>query len=74
MADEINKPVIDPAEQDVLMREIFQRTPQPIPRMQEGGPVQEGGMPMPMPPPDGPPMGPAGPPMGPAAGPPPGLL
>ena len=49
MADEINKPVIDPAEQDVLMREIFQRTPQPIPRMQEGGPVQEGGMPMPMP-------------------------
>ena len=53
MADEINKPVIDPAEQDVLMREIFQRTPQPIPRMQEGGPVQEGGMPMPMPMPQG---------------------
>ena len=119
MADKINKPLIDPAEQDVLMREMFRGTPQPtisparmdpipmtrpttgpitqpnvnpmpvnfggqnippvprtgpitggitqpginpmpinlggqnisprgpIPRMQEGGPVQEGGMPMP---------------------------
>ena len=29
MADEINKPLIDPAEQDVLMREMFRGTPQP---------------------------------------------
>ena len=29
MADEINKPIIDPAEQDVLMREMFKGTSQP---------------------------------------------